>query len=441
MLDPERIRRLIQHDVARLAGGSAYIFALRIAGAGLTFVTQILLARWMGASELGYYVFAFSTATVFGFLATLGLPAAAQRFIPQNLVTGRDDLARGFEVRSRQIVLVSSCLAGVMLAFALWLFGDGGHGNVALILGALSIPAISSLVLQNAVSRSVQLFNLAFLPNMVLRQVFLLIILASLVWMGVTLDAQVVLLCFLAVVYALAIGQFLALRRPVAARLGAGPADYDTQNWVRTSLPLILVMAYAGYLMEINLMIAGLFLAPEQQAIYNAAFRTSNIVGFFMVAMNFQFAPQASRLFGKGDRAGLQRLVARVTAIRFAYAVAIVIVVIAGAEYILGLFGPKFVEGVPALWILVCVQIVVGAFGPLPQLLTLSGHQNESAIAVGFATVATIILTSTLTPAFGIYGAAAAVLLNTILWNVWLFLLVVRKVGLQPSILSLPLAR
>ena len=54
------LARLGGQELSGLVGGSAFFFISRVAGAVLAYVTQIVLARWMGATELGAYVFAFS---------------------------------------------------------------------------------------------------------------------------------------------------------------------------------------------------------------------------------------------------------------------------------------------------------------------------------------------------------------------------------------------
>ncbi|GEM_PF-6440669 len=46
--------------LASLLGASTFMFACRVLGAGLAFLTQLLQARWMGAHELGIYLYAFS---------------------------------------------------------------------------------------------------------------------------------------------------------------------------------------------------------------------------------------------------------------------------------------------------------------------------------------------------------------------------------------------
>jgi len=66
--------------IQRMAGGA---FAIRVTGAITIFLSQILLARWMGSAEFGIYVYAWTWLQMVGDIIHLGLPLTAQRTIPE----------------------------------------------------------------------------------------------------------------------------------------------------------------------------------------------------------------------------------------------------------------------------------------------------------------------------------------------------------------------
>ena len=57
-------------------------FLIRVCSAALIYLSQIVLARWMGRTEFGIYVYVWTWVTLIGDMADLGLATAAQRFIP-----------------------------------------------------------------------------------------------------------------------------------------------------------------------------------------------------------------------------------------------------------------------------------------------------------------------------------------------------------------------
>src|SRR5690606_19710867 len=76
----------------RSAAGSAFL--IRIANAGLAYVSQILMARWMGAFEYGVYVYVWTWVLLVGTVADLGFAVTAQRFIPRYRQEGDLDRVR-----------------------------------------------------------------------------------------------------------------------------------------------------------------------------------------------------------------------------------------------------------------------------------------------------------------------------------------------------------
>src|SRR5262245_10100601 len=87
------------HSIAQMAAGGAFL--IRVASAVVVYASQVVLARWMGSFEFGIYVYAWTWVLLIGDLSNLGLGATAQRFIPEYIKRGADNLLRGFISRSR----------------------------------------------------------------------------------------------------------------------------------------------------------------------------------------------------------------------------------------------------------------------------------------------------------------------------------------------------
>ena len=64
----------------RLAGT---IFIIRVVSAGLAYLSQILLARWMGGSDYGVYVYVWTWVLLLGSMMDFGISVSAQKLIPE----------------------------------------------------------------------------------------------------------------------------------------------------------------------------------------------------------------------------------------------------------------------------------------------------------------------------------------------------------------------
>ena len=100
------------HSIARRVAGTAFL--IRVASAAVVFLTQVVLARWMGRFEFGVYVYVWTWVLLIGALVSLGLPSAAQRFIPEYLGRGDLDRLRGFLFGSRWLAFGLGTIASAI---------------------------------------------------------------------------------------------------------------------------------------------------------------------------------------------------------------------------------------------------------------------------------------------------------------------------------------
>src|SRR5258708_22587780 len=95
----------------RLAGT---IFIIRVASAALAYASQILLARWMGGSDYGVYVYVWTWVLLLGSMMDFGISASAQKIIPEYRTRGEYALLRGFLSGSRWMTFAASSVVSLL---------------------------------------------------------------------------------------------------------------------------------------------------------------------------------------------------------------------------------------------------------------------------------------------------------------------------------------
>src|ERR1043166_8609855 len=144
------------HTRAQRMAGNAFL--IRVASALLVYVSQVLLARWMGEFQFGIYVYVWTWVLLVGALVDFGLASAAQRFIPEYLGLRAFALLRGFLSGSRWLTLaIATAIAG-LAALGIHVLGPwiGSYEIVPLYLACASLPMFALTHMQEGIAREIE---------------------------------------------------------------------------------------------------------------------------------------------------------------------------------------------------------------------------------------------------------------------------------------------
>lgn len=429
-------------NFSRVARGAASAFVLQVLGAGLTYGSQIALARWMGVSSFGVYAYAMAWAMLAAILLGLGFPQSVLRFIPQYRAQEDHARVRGL-VRTSQLatltVSVAVALLGTLIVVA-FLPRDSTN-TTAIALAFWLIPVGALINLDSSIIRAGGRVFGAFAPSLVLRPLALVMLVGAawLAWGRLT--AVTAIAITLGVYLAVALIQSLFIHEVLDAGNGPASAIYERRVWLRVSMPLLLVAGFQLALSQADLLIIGATRGVRDAAFYLAASKTALLVSYLLVALNAITAPLFSELETRGDRAGLQRLVSTTTQWVFWPTLAIAVGLALLSPYVLGLFGHGFGAARWALLILLLGQLVNAACGSVGYLLSMTGHQDDTARVYGITSVVNVVLCYACARAFGLTGAAFSTTFSMIVWNLWLYRLTRKRIGIRASFLSYFLRR
>ena len=434
-----RVRAVIGKDLLSLVNDAAFLFLCRVSGAVIVLVTQVLLARWMGPEQLGQYVFAFSWCIFLSVIAGLGFPRAAARFIGQGLVHNRDDLVRGYIRRQKQIGIIVSL---VIAAIGFWvLMTTGGirlgvNGG-ALLIAMFAVPVFTMINVYGSIALAMSWFRVAFLANTLIRPALLLAAIIIIWYSQQTLSADRVMLFHAVVALVVVTIQARIIGQRLKNRYSAGQPTYESRLWLRTAPPLLVITLFANYFQEINIINVGLYLDARELAVYNVSLRISFLISFGILAINAISMPKTAQFHAGAKKEDLQKLISHVAGLQFVWSLCAVIGVILIGKHVLEIFGPSFTIGYAALIILAIAQLLGAIVGPVSQLLSMTGHQNSCMYVFFCALVLMLALNHLLIGSFGIKGAAVAVALTFLVQSGWLYILVIRRLGINPSVIKL----
>lgn len=433
-----RLRESLQNDFFKLIGGSAYVFLFRIVGAASVYFTQVVIARWLGPESLGIYVYAFSWLVMLGIITGVGFPAACYRFIGHALAHDQPGIIAGFIRRSTQWVSYGSILVGIVAALVIYFVpGIVEQAYVLpLVIAILTVPLMALITLKNSIAQAFSWIDLAVVPHDAARPLAFFLILLCLWWLlpDVGLSTVMVVQFFVMLTTLWVLSR--QLKKRVRVAIGAPQPQYETRTWLRASSPLLIIVLVGSYFSEVNMIVAGSYLAAEDLAVFNAAFRTAFMIGFGITAVDTITLPNAARFYASGDMPALQRVLNHAAALKVAGASIALLLFVVFGNWVLALFGEGFDQGYLSMIILGVAMLIVAGTGAVAELLSISGYQDHCLYVFTAAFFMVTALHAILIPRFGLLGASLSVLLTVLMYTTWLHVIVIRKMKVHPSMLG-----
>ena len=411
-------------------------FTVRVLSAGLLYLSQIVLARWMGSFEYGIYVFVWTWVLILGGLAHFGLNTASMRLAPEYRETGDFDRLRGLIRGARLASLASSTVVMLIGLAGVYLLQDKiqSHFVLPAYLAFICIPLYALTDVQDGIGRGNAWMSAALIPPYVLRPLLLLAAMFAAHSYGLKMDAATAAGAAIVATWVTGIIQMFLINARVAASVPKGPRHYDFKSWLKTSLPLVLISAAELVLQNADVLVISRFMTPTDVAIYFAAGKTMALIMFVHYAVGSAVAHKFAALNARGDKEGLRAFVKDAVNWTFWPSLAGAVIILALGKPLLWCFGPQFDTGYPVMCILVVGFLFRSSMGPAEYLLNMLGEQALCATVLVAAAVLDIALNFALVPTWGLVGAAAATSMSLVMAALMNSIVVWRRLDIEIAI-------
>ncbi|MFC1706854.1 flippase [Planctomycetota bacterium] len=394
-----------------LLKGSAAVLALRLLGVGATYVFILLVTRGAGVEAMGVFALSYAALEIAALIARAGFDLALLRFTAEHAPQGRWDRVRGAYAHALRVVVPLGLLVSAALYFAAPYLADSiflkPHLRLPFRLAAVGVLPMALVLLHSEGLRGLKKVSAyAFLSS------------ASAFLLGAALLAP-------AILYwngtAVPVGAFVAgllVTSVVATALWAknlrvnsvGPLNDNLVmgQMLDVALPLVMATALMLVIRRTDTIMLGTFRTAAEVGVYDVAVRVATFTSITLFAVSSLAAPKFGELFGQGDLEGLGKVARDATRLSFFSSVPCIVLFMLFPAFVLGLFGPEFREGAPALVVLLLGYGFLAAAGPVGFILQMTGRQwMLQRIMLGGAVI-NIVLNALLIPRYGIVGAAFA---------------------------------
>lgn len=408
----------------RLVRGSTLLLVGRLISILASFITQVLIVRYLSQSAYGAFAYALAVVGTIQSFMTLGLERTVARFVP--IYHEQKDLRRLFgTIGMTVLVTLSLALVGIVALFGFQgAFGKLVHDGQAM---ALLLVLIFLAPIQALDDLLVNLFAVFAKPRAIFFRRYVLA-------PALKLAVVVAFLVFRGDVFFVATGYI------VSSILGLGIYGYLfiqelrkeglLENWslrdiimpwrelLGFSLPLLTTQLVS--MNALSVVLLGYFWNTTSVAGYRAVFPISKLSELVTASFTTLFTPTAARMFANDDREGINRLYWK-TAIWMAVAAFPIFAVTfsLAKPMTLLLYGSRYEQSAPILAMLSLGYYFNAALGFNALTLQVFGKVRYIVLLNTATIVLNLALSIVLVPRLGALGAGIATMVAVIAYNLF----------------------
>lgn len=424
-----------EKDIKKAAKGTGTNLIGNFVGKGLFFLSQLIIARFLGAEMFGIYALGFAAVKICDIFARLGLNFGGMRFVSIYKDHNPSEL-KGTLLSASVIPILNGALIGFVLYcssnfIAISIFKKPELVKI-LQLFALGIPFLSGVIVVSSLLQGSHTTKYTICTREIVQptaNVFL-IVMFHYAGFGIT-----------GVIYAFILSYLLALifgiynfkkLFPQFVEKNIKPI-FEFRKLIVYSAPLLFMGLLEYFLLWTDTLMLGFFGSTQDVGIYRAASQVPLIMNFFLVSVSAIYAPIAADLFYKKEMQRFENLLKTTTRWVSYAAIPAFIFIIFTAREIMLLFGKGYVEtGYLIVIILSFGQFINCITGSVGFALSMTGKQNISLLfSIGLA-IMNIALNSFLIPKYGVFGAAIASSISAASMNLARLASVYKIYGLHP---------
>ncbi|TCK70828.1 flippase [Acidipila rosea] len=413
------------------------LVSVSLVAAAISLLSSIVLARVLGISQYGVYVYLLSAAGLTGSIATLGLPTLVLRQVSAWRETSQWGLFRGIIKFSITAGIFSSLFLGALLLASGPFLGKIRQSEdfmpaLFLSVGIMLCTSLDQIIegaLQgmHIIARS-QIPRTIIVPSCVL--LFAIIARNTLL---ITTKRILIVQCIVGLMALFYLLNQLRAAIPDAARLEA--PVMQPRQWLLEAFPFLGNGIMFLINTQVDTLLIGYFKGERSAAVYTVGTRGAQMLILVLGAIVTAMQPRMAALSASGDNTALARLVTRTSRAGFGVAFAGAAFFVAfGAPLISILYGKSYVTASAVLSILAICRLAHASTGSLGAYMSMTGKQHLLLQALTGEALANVLLNFLLIPRWGIYGAAFATGISMASMNIGLTIYVRWRWGMDASI-------
>lgn len=414
----EENKELIRHSFIALF--------LRVGGAGIAFLMNVVVGRSLGASEAGYFFLAVSITTLIASIGRVGADQTVLRFI--SIHAAKNEWPEVNAVLKKMLswtylplIFFTTIICLFAGPISVYIFNKP-ELQWPLFWTAIVMPFFAGYNVLGMALQGLRKVGYSVTVLKILTPLFL--ILFMFVWHPK--NAEYTSIYYgIACVINLAFGYYWWRKKTVKTIT----VKYDTATLWKSSGPLWLSAIMNQVTIWGGQLIAGIYVSSQDVAQLAVARNITVLITFIMLAVNNVSSPRIAAMYQAGQINKLKSYVRNTTWLMTIIALPMTVLVWVFPEFILSLFGKGFAGGIWLLRILAIGQLVSVISGVVGTLLVMSGFEKDLKNIRVLNGIIAIVLAFILTPLYGAIGSALSSAIAMALFNLMCVGYVKKRMG------------
>ena len=389
----------------KFAINASWLAIGRIFQIGITFITTMLIARYLGPDQYGIITYTYSYVVIFSSFATLGL----NDIVVKELLDKDNNKE---EVLGTMIVLkmISSILTIGLIYIVITIMNDSGIVRTITLLQSLSLlfqvcDSINYFYQSNLLSQKFAVVNIIAYTLTALFRIYGLFTGKDIKWFGFAVSLDFLVISILLICIYFKDGYRLSFSKPLVKKLLSKSYNY------------IFASVMIGIYSKADTIILEKLIDDTNVGYYAAATTICNAWPIILQAIIDSASPIIIELRSV-DVEGYKKRLRQLFATIFYVSVFVGIVILLFSKYAIGLiYGPEYAPAAQALKI-VCWSTIFSYFGVARGIWMQCENKIKYEKTLYFlGAVSNVILNLVLINLYGINGAALALSLTQFLTN------------------------
>ncbi len=433
---PSDLNGLLQTGLLRSVGS----LGIKVATAGLTYLTYVVLSRTQTNDEYGHFAFGLALATVLAILAGAGQPMAILRLWAERRSKGDETGARDAVAAGSSLTILSSLAISALLCLgtlAALPFLPPGITAMHFIGAAILVLPLALAEYNSSALRAQGSLWTALLPRDIFWRIALPVLVLALFAGGVVLSGPDALALSAGLLLGvLALQMWMARRRGYTIMPKKEPVARHWHQWGGLSRWLLLGALIETAALNADIILVGLMLDLESSGLYFNAFRTAGLMTLFTFAIELVIAPMVAEHYHAGDMRKAQAITALCAWAGFIFSLGIFGGFALFGDEILGLFGPAYADGWLILMLLSFGLLFDAVTGPSKIVMMMTGHERAYVAIFGTIMGLGFLLQILVIPVWGLVGAAALNMGSRVIAQLGIALWCRYRIGLDTTLVG-----